>query len=131
MANIKIIDDDVEMAENLALLLRREGHQVSVRSQTEGAAAELAAEKTELLILDVMFPENPAAGFDLAREIRTNTELHYLPIILLTSINQEYPMDFSGRDIDPEWMPVQEFIEKPVAISELIEKIKGLLSRPG
>lgn len=131
MANIKIIDDDVEMAENLALLLRREGHQVSVRSQTEGAAAELAAEKTELLILDVMFPENPAAGFDLAREIRTNTELHYLPIILLTSINQEYPMDFSGRDIDHEWMPVQEFIEKPVAISELIEKIKGLLSRPG
>jgi DNA-binding response OmpR family regulator len=131
MASIKIIDDDTELAENLAVLLRREGHRVSIREQTEGAAAELAAEKTELLILDIMFPENPAAGFDLAREIRESAEIKDLPIILLTSINQEYPMDFSDRDIDPEWMPVQEFIEKPVDIPELIATIRRLLSRPG
>lgn len=131
MASIKIIDDDTELAENLAVLLRREGHRVSIREQTEGAVAELAAEKTELLILDIMFPENPAAGFDLAREIRENAEIKDLPIILLTSINQEYPMDFSDRDIDPEWMPVQEFIEKPVDIPELIATIQRLLSRPG
>ncbi len=105
------------------MLLRREGHNVSIREQTEGAAAEL-------LILDIMFPENPAAGFDLAREIRENAGLRDLPIILLTSINQEYPMDFSARDIDPEWMPVQEFIEKAVDFPELLATIKQLLSRP-
>jgi two-component system response regulator RegX3 len=131
VAKIKIIDDDTELAENVAMLLRREGHQVSIRAQTAGAVPELETEKTELLILDVMFPENPAAGFDLAREIRRSANLRDLPIILLTSINQEYPMDFSGRDIDPDWMPVQDFVEKPVDIADLTAKIGRLLSRPG
>jgi len=39
-------------------------------------------------------------------------------------------MDFSSRDIDPEWMPVQDFLEKPVAPDVLLEKVDSLLHRP-
>jgi len=130
MAKIKIIDDDLDLAEDLSLLLKNAGHEISTQDDTEGAVAVLIEEKPDLLILDVMFPENPAGGFDLAREIRSTPALRDLPVILLTAINQEFPMDFSSRDIDPEWMPVQDFLEKPVAPDVLLEKVDSLLHRP-
>ena len=128
MAIIKIIDDDEELAEDLSMILKKEGHEVSVRDTTEGAINELLEEKPDLLILDVMFPENPAGGFDLAREIRQTDSIKDLPIILLTAINQEFPMDFSSKDIDQEWMPVEDFAEKPVDIKEMLDKVKKILS---
>lgn len=128
MANIKIIDDDIEIAENVASLLQAEGHTASTRDDTAGAVADLEADTPDVLVLDVMFPDNPAAGFDLAREIRDSDRLRNLPIIMLTGVNQEYPMDFSGEDIDPDWMPVQDFLEKPLDIKSLIEKINKLLA---
>jgi DNA-binding response OmpR family regulator len=128
MADIVIIDDDVEFAENTATILKKEGHAVRVFDTTESMVEELVKIQPSLLILDVMFPENPAAGFDLARDIRKTSEIKDLPILLLTAINQEFPTDFSTSDIDPDWMPVQEFIEKPFDVVELIKKIKTLLS---
>jgi len=127
MARVAIIDDDVELSENIASLLQTEGFTVSVRDSTEGAVEELVRDKPDLLILDVMFPENPSAGFDLARRIRQTPEIRDLPIILLTAINQEFPMGFSASDIDPEWMPVQDFLEKPVDPKLLHEKVGKLL----
>jgi DNA-binding response OmpR family regulator len=128
MANIKIVDDDVEFAENMSILLKEKGHTVILHDDTEGMVEELKRNRPDLLILDVMFPENPAGGFDLARSIRQTEEIKDLPIILLTAVNQEFPMDFSSDDIDPEWMPVQDFIEKPVDMEVLFQKIDKLLS---
>ncbi len=127
MASIKIIDDDVEMAENLSIILKKAGHSVSILDHTEGALEELINNTPDLLILDIMFPENPAAGFDLARKVRQIEEIKKLPIILLTSINQEFPMDFSANDIDPDWIPVQDFVEKPIDIKQLLRKVRNLI----
>lgn len=127
MARIKIIDDDVEMAENLSVVLKKEGHTVIVRDTTEGAIEDLAQDRPDLLILDVMFPENPAGGFDLARMIRQTPAIKDLPVILLTAVNQRFPMDFSSEDIDKDWMPVQDFIEKPANAKVLLEKMRRLL----
>ena len=127
MADITIVDDDIEFAENISKILKNEGHSVSLYSDTEGVVEELIRNTPDLLILDVMFPEHPSAGFDLARAIRKTAQIKNLPIILLTAVNQEFPMDFSSKDIDPDWMPVQEFIEKPVQIDELVAKIKKLI----
>ncbi len=129
MIKIKIIDDDIEVAENISTILNNEGYSITTRDTTEGAVEEILRDKPDLVLLDVMFPENPAGGFDLSREIRKVDELKRLPIILFTSINQEFPMDFSSKDIDSEWFPVNEFIEKPVNIPILIEKINKLLEK--
>ncbi|UCF96061.1 MAG: response regulator [Spirochaetaceae bacterium] len=129
MAKIMIIDDDLDLAEDLSFMLKNAGHETSTRDDTEGVVALLMENRPDLVILDVMFPENPAGGFDLAREIRNTPAIKDLPVILLTAINQEFPMDFSSRDIDPEWMPVQDFLEKPVAPEVLLEKVDDLLKR--
>ncbi len=127
MARVTIIDDDVELAGDLAALLRDQGLTVSTRDDAQGAIEELIRDKPDLLILDVMFPEDPAAGFDLARKVRRTPQISALPIILLTGVNQEFPMDFSLRDVDPAWMPVQDFLEKPVEPTVLLEKVRELL----
>jgi len=131
MAFITIIDDDVEFAENISVVLKGDGHEVRMRDETKGAVEDLIKATPDLLILDVMFPENPSGGFDLAREIRKNDKLKRLPIILLTSINQQFPMDFSYKDIDKEWMPVQDFVEKPVDMEELLDKVREILKSTG
>jgi len=126
MSNIKIIDDDVGLAQNLGVMLKHEGFKVSYRDTTNGAVEELVRDRPDLLILDIMFPDSPCAGFDLARKIRRTPEVEDLPIILLTGLNQEFPMDFSSGNIDDDWMPVQDFVEKPVDIQELMRKIKEM-----
>jgi DNA-binding response OmpR family regulator len=53
MAKIMVIDDDVDLAEDLSLILKNAGHQISARDDTEGAVALLKEQKPDLLILDV------------------------------------------------------------------------------
>lgn len=131
MAKIRIIDDDVEFVKNTSAILIKEGHDVAVLYTTENAVQTLIDDTPDILILDVMFPDNPVAGFGLARQIRRRREIKDLPIILLTGVNQEFPMDFSADDIDPDWMPVQEFVEKPVNPSILIDRIQTMLTAIG
>ncbi len=129
MARIMIVDDDVELADNTASLMRKEGHAVSTLNSTDNALQKIADNKPDLVILDVMFPDNPVAGFDLARLIRRMPAIENLPIIMLTGINQDFPMDFSAQDIDPDWMPVQDFMEKPVQMPALLDKVNNLLKK--
>ena len=129
MAKIILVDDDVELAKNTAGLLCKNGHEVTTLFTTTDAVRKITAAGPDIVILDVMFPDNPVAGFDLARQIRDVKALKGLPVILLTGINQEFPMDFSAKDADPEWMPVQDFIEKPVKMPALLGKIDRLLKK--
>lgn len=128
MANIQIIDDDIEIAENVSSILKANGHETSLLDNVEQAIDVLTANKPDLLVLDVMFPGNDAGGFDLARKIRETEGIKDLKVILLTAVNQEFPMDFSPKDIDPDWMPVQGFMEKPVNLEKLIEKVNAVLA---
>ena len=127
MAKLVVVDDDVECAEGLAKFLRQSGHEVSTRNRMDGLIEDFVREEPDLLILDVMFPDNPVAGFDLARAVRKKKELRHIPIILLTAVNREYMLNFSAGDIDPEWLPIQDFEEKPVAKPRLLKKINQLL----
>jgi len=129
MPVIKIADDDVELAENLQVLLRKEGFTVTVQNRIEGLVDALVKNRPDLLVLDVMFPGTSVSGFDAAREIRRTRGIEDLPIILLTGVNQEFPLDFSAEDIDSDWLPVQAFMEKPVKAANLVKKINELLSR--
>jgi two-component system, OmpR family, alkaline phosphatase synthesis response regulator PhoP len=131
MARIAIVDDDVEFANNTAAVLRKGGHEVTTLCAIDEAVPAMVKNKPDLAILDVMFPDNPAAGFDLARRIRRTREIKDIPILVLTGVNQEFPMDFSSKDLDPDWLPVQDFMEKPVDAALLLKKIAALLKARG
>ncbi len=131
MPKIMIVDDDTELLETLEDALSEPNLTVVTRDTTEGTVREALVERPDLFIVDVMFPENPAAGFDLAREIRATSELRGIPIILLTAINQEFPGDLSPDDMGNDWFPVQELIEKPVDLDILRRRVQSLVSGAG
>ncbi len=131
MAKITVIDDDADQAADVRDVLGTAGHEVKTITRMSGALEELLQAVPDLLVLDVMFPQNPSAGMELAIEIRQRPELKDLPVILLTGVNQEFPLHLSNKDIDAKWLPIQEFMEKPVDGKVLIEKVESLLRRAG
>ena len=127
MAYLLIVDDDEDFADAVATVCRAEGHEVQVVHNAADAETRLAQRRPDALILDVMFPENPSGGFELARSIRK--KWGEIPTLMLTAVNQQFPLGFSGKDIDPRWLPVHDFVEKPIDFEILKTKVKELLDR--
>lgn len=129
MAHLMIVDDDEDFASAAATVLRQAGHEVQVELETDNAIKRMVEAKPDLVILDVMFPEDSSAGFELARAMRhRNEELKNIPILMLTAVNAKFPLGFSSRDIDDTWLPIEDFLEKPVDFDVLTDKVASLLA---
>ncbi len=129
MANILIIDDDLDIIDSLKMILESNGHQISVKTDTDDLVSTIQQTSPDLIILDIIFPEDPNAGFAAARELHKNEEVKDIPVLLLSAVNQQSNMSFgfSETDISEDFMPVKGFIEKPVEPAVLLSKVKELL----
>ena len=129
MAYVLIVDDDEDFASTAAIVLQEEGHNVKIELCTEDAEKSMEDKTPDLVVLDVMFPEDESAGFELARFIRHKSEkLKNVPILMLTAINMKFPLGFGKKDIDENWLPVADFLEKPVDFEVLRHKVSALLN---
>jgi DNA-binding response OmpR family regulator len=130
MAYILIVDDDEDLAQAFAKVLKDARHEVAIEGETRQALERMNRKAPDLVILDVMFPENSSAGFELARDMRKgHGKLGDIPILMLTAVNSKFPTGFSARDIDADWLPVTDFVEKPVDLDVLVNKVSALLQR--
>jgi DNA-binding response OmpR family regulator len=128
MPYLMIVDDDEDFASTTATVLRKEGYDVQVELDIDSAVKSMESKPPDLAILDVMFPEDASAGFELARTMRHESgKLKNIPILMLTAINTKFPLGFGSKDIDEDWMPITEFLEKPVDFDILREKVAKLL----
>ena len=48
---------------------------------------------------------------------------------MLTAVNQKFPLGFGADDIDDDWLPVSDFLEKPVDLAVLTQKVQALLGK--
>jgi len=123
-----VVDDDEDFANAAAKVLRDAGHDVRIQLDTETAMQAMEARRPDLVILDVMFPESSSAGFELARAIREGSDgLKNVPVLMLTAVNQKFPLGFSALDADDVWLPIDGFLEKPVDLDLLRSTVSSLL----
>ena len=132
MAYLMVVDEDEDFAGATAQVLEKAGHEVRVELSPKGALLSMEQRRPDLLVLDVMFPEDSSAGFELARTIRHYERgLSGIPVLMLTAVNATFPLGFNARDIDDHWLPVSDFLEKPVDFDVLLAKVAALLNQPG
>lgn len=119
-----IIDDDRDMVESLKMVLEGNGYDVDATYQASDAIDKVRSIKPDLVILDVMFPENPSEGFELARKFHNDPTIREIPIFIVSAINARFNLGFSEKDRDESWLPVNHFIEKPIVPETLIKLVK-------
>ncbi len=127
MAYLLIVDDDLDFATAVARVLSQEGHETAIETDAAKAVERIEQRRPEAVILDVMFPEDDTAGFDVARTIRRT--FGPLPVVLLTAVNQQFPLGFSPRDLDAKWLPAVDFLEKPIDFARLTATVNAILAR--
>jgi DNA-binding response OmpR family regulator len=129
MSYLLIVDDDEDFATAVATVLRAKGHAVRIELDLSAAVRSMTERRPDLLLLDVMFPEDSTGGFELARTMRRrHADLKNVPILMLTAVNTRFPLGFSEKDIDDDWMPVTEFLEKPIDLDVLAERVDAILA---
>jgi CheY-like chemotaxis protein len=124
---ILIIDDDPDITEAMAVVLENRGYEVrGARDGAEGMEM-LQQSPPDLIILDVMM-RTSQEGFELSRELKGNPQYKNIPILMLTAVKQKTGLDFKAEAGDPSWLPVEEYLDKPVKPNVLLEKVEDLLS---
>jgi len=126
-ANILIVDDDPDFSALMKTVLQG-GYTVDTAPGRAEGMEKLKASRPDLLILDVMMA-SWSDGFEMARELRKNPEFKEMPIIMLTGVEQRTGIGFKSTAGDPEWLPVDVFLDKPVEPQVLLAEVDNLLSK--
>ncbi|MCJ7666418.1 MAG: response regulator [Actinobacteria bacterium] len=129
MEKIYIIDDDQDIVESISMVLKANGYEVAAQYNDENVVENVSKYSPDLIILDVIFPEDSSAGFKIARALKNDDELVKIPIIMLSAVNEKgiYMGRFSDHDIDGSWLPVNKFLDKPVQPKDLLQLVKSVL----
>jgi len=133
MGKILIVEDDPDYQETLRLVLENEGYITVIASGPQEGFEKLRAERPNLILLDVMMPEG-TEGFHFVWNLRKDPDPAFrdIPIIILSAIHGTTPFKFYPEQSDGvygpyEYLPVQGFLDKPVASDTLIAEVKRLL----
>lgn len=129
MAKILIIEDDQDIIYYLTMILEGNGHTIAVKIDTENLSEDVRTINPNLIILDIMFPEDSQAGFKAAKILLTDKSFCKIPVIIFSIVNprSNLSFSFSKHDIDIDFIPVDAFIEKPVEPKVLLSKIDRML----
>jgi len=88
---VLIADDNRDAAHSLAILLRREGHEVTVVHDGRAAMAAFEAHRPEVVLLDIGMPK--LDGYEVARQMRALQQDHALTLIAITGWGQKGDKD--------------------------------------
>ncbi|MDB4295169.1 response regulator transcription factor [Akkermansiaceae bacterium] len=121
MQNILIIEDEVDIAELIAINLQREGFSVeTIHDGREGLALVLK-NQPDLVVLDLMIPTMD--GYQVLKEMQRDTRSHSIPVLMLTARSQ-----IEDRILGLE-KGADDYMTKPFSPRELVLRVKAILKR--
>src|SRR5258706_9277801 len=94
-SRILVVDDTPANIKLLGDLLAAKGYAVSTATNGEEGLAKIAAEKPDLVLLDVMMPG--ISGYDVCRRILADAATSLLPVGMCTSLD---PQQERGKGIE-------------------------------
>ena len=121
MPKILVIEDEFQIRLNLQMMLKAEGHDVRQAANGKEGLKEIAAERPELVLCDVMMPE--LDGFGVLEAVRGNPENADLPFVFLTALDDRASMR-RGMNLGAD-----DFLNKPFTRDELLAAINSRLTK--
>ena len=117
MSKILLVDDDIELTDLLAEVLRLTGFEVEVANNGQEALDKLNSSH-QLVLLDVMMPV--LNGIETLKKIRQTSNV---PLMMLTARGEEI-----DRVLGLE-LGADDYLPKPFNDRELVARIKAILRR--
>jgi len=121
MSRVLVVEDEMAIAELIALNLRHAGFEVTVVDNGEDAQTQIDKFMPDLVLLDWMLPGQ--SGLALAKRWRGATRTRDIPIIMLTARAEEADK-VAGLDAGAD-----DYLTKPFEFPELLARVKALLRR--
>ncbi|MFR4067623.1 MAG: response regulator transcription factor [Oscillospiraceae bacterium] len=118
---IYLLEDDDSIRKLVLYGLDSQGFQAKGFALPSEFWRAMDAEMPELILLDIMLPEED--GLSILRKLRARPATKRLPIIMLTAKNSEYDRVI-GLDHGAD-----DFVSKPFSMLELIARIRAVLRR--
>jgi signal transduction histidine kinase/ActR/RegA family two-component response regulator len=84
---VLIVDDNMDSAESMAVLLRLDGHEVRLAHDGPAALKEARAFRPDVVFLDINLPEMD--GYEVARRLRHEPALRGMTLAAMTGYGQE------------------------------------------
>lgn len=119
MSKIVVVDDSYAELQLIESYLKTAHHTVLSFSTTDGLEDKIAAEKPDLIVLDVVMPGRN--GFQACRDLRNDSRFRNIPIVLCTS---------KGQESDKFWGQQQGangHVVKPFEMEDLLHAVKVAL----
>jgi DNA-binding NtrC family response regulator len=117
MTRILVVDDEPGMRKSLAIMLRRDGYQVTETASVAEAIGRLKGEPYQLVIADLMM--EPLSGLDLLSLVREHRP--GCPVIIVTAFGSpESRRQAIGRG-------ATAFLEKPIPVTEMLGHVRTVL----
>ncbi|MBU6258673.1 MAG: response regulator, partial [Burkholderiales bacterium] len=111
-AMVLVVDDSLTVRRVTQRLLVREGYRVVTAKDGLEALERLAEERPALLLSDIEMPRMD--GFDLVRNVRSDSRLADLPVVMITSRIAQKHRDYAAE------LGVDHYLGKPYAEEELL-----------
>lgn len=118
---IYFVEDDDNIRKLVSYALTKEGYAVMDFARPSLFWAAMDKELPELLLLDIMLPEED--GLSILTKLRDDPKTKRLPIMLLTAKGSEYDK-VTGLDLGAD-----DYIAKPFGMVELTARVRALLRR--
>ena len=119
MARILIVDDSPTQMHMLKGMLEKQGHEILTAENGQQGVDRAAADLPDLILMDVVMPE--LNGFQATRKITTNDKTAHIPVILVTTKDQETDKIWGQRQ------GAKAFIVKPPQEQELLDAVNANL----
>ncbi|MFT4219813.1 MAG: response regulator transcription factor [Microbacterium sp.] len=118
MTRVLLVEDEPDLADPLAYLLRREGYDVEIAEDGPSAIAAFHDRGADIVLLDLMLPG--VAGTEVCRQIRAVSQT---PIIMLTAKDSEVDI-VVGLELGAD-----DYVTKPYSSRELLARMRAVLRR--
>jgi signal transduction histidine kinase/FixJ family two-component response regulator len=119
-ARIVLADDNTDMRDYVARLLRSRGWTVDAVADGRAALESARAEPADLVLTDVMMPG--LDGFALLRELRGDPRTSTVPVILLSARAGE------EARVEGAYAGADDYVVKPFAAQELVARVSAHLA---